>query len=138
LKITGRVKDTFKSSKGEYIVPGPIEWQYGMNTNIEQICLVGRELPQPIALVVLSEIGQKLSKETILESIKNTTEKINADLVNYERINKVVVVAEPWSIENGILTPTLKIKRPKIEEHYSSQLSKWYDINEKVVWEKDQ
>lgn len=136
LKITGRVKDTFKSAKGEYIVPGPIEWQFGMNTFIEQICLVGRELPQPIALVVLSEVGKKASKDDVTQSLKTTTENVNRDLVNYERIHRTVVVKTPWTIENGILTPTMKIKRPKIEEHYGHLLLSWYEHPESVVWEE--
>lgn len=136
LKITGRVKDTFKSAKGEYIVPGPIEWQFGMNNNIEQICLVGRELPQPIALVVLSEIGNSAPREEVTQSLSLAVSSINKDLVNYERIYTVVVVKEVWSIDNGILTPTMKIKRPKIEEHYSDKLMAWYDQEETVVWEE--
>lgn len=136
LKITGRVKDTFKSAKGEYIVPGPIEWQFGMNNNIEQICLVGRELPQPIALVVLSEIGNSTAREEVNHSLSSSVASINQDLVNYERIHKVVVVKEVWSIENGILTPTMKIKRPKIEEHYSAQLMNWYEQESTVIWEE--
>lgn len=135
LKITGRVKDTFKSAKGEYIVPGPIEWQFGMNNNIEQICLVGRELPQPIALVVLSEIGRKAQQQEVAQSLASSATSINKDLVNYERIHKVVVVHEAWSVENGILTPTMKIKRPKIEERYAGRLAKWYDQEEIVIWE---
>ncbi len=136
LKITGRVKDTFKSAKGEYIVPGPIEWQFGMNNNIEQICLVGRELPQPMALVVLSDIGNTITKEEVEQSLSSAVIAINKDLVNYERIHNVVVVREVWSIDNGILTPTMKIKRPKIEEHYADKLSAWYDSGQAVVWEE--
>lgn len=135
LKITGRVKDTFKSAKGEYIVPGPIEWQFGMNNFIEQICLVGRELPQPVALVVLSELGQHTSKEEVTKSLETTCNSVNKELVNYERVHNVVVVKEPWSIENGILTPTLKIKRPRIEEHYAGSLNNWYESDKMVIWE---
>ncbi|MEQ9301325.1 MAG: AMP-binding protein [Cyclobacteriaceae bacterium] len=135
LKITGRVKDTFKSAKGEYIVPGPIEWQFGMNNNIEQICLVGRELPQPMALIVLSEIGKSAPRQEVEQSLALAVSAINKDLVNYERVYNVVVVKEEWSTDNGILTPTMKIKRPKIEEHYSDKLQQWYDQKETVIWE---
>ncbi|MEM8892957.1 MAG: AMP-dependent synthetase, partial [Bacteroidota bacterium] len=102
----------------------------------EQICLVGRELPQPVALVVLSEIGNSASKEEVTQSLSLAVSSINKDLVNYERIYTVVVVKEAWSIENGILTPTMKIKRPKIEEHYADKLMDWYEAEETVVWEE--
>ncbi|EAY28996.1 AMP-binding protein [Microscilla marina] len=135
LKITGRVKDTFKSAKGEYIVPAPIEAQFAINNHIEQVCVLGRNLPQPVMLVVLSEIGLQAPKAEVTESIAETLTEVNATLINYERLNKLVVVSEPWSVENGILTPTLKIKRNILEAHYQDQLLKWYELKEKVVWE---
>ncbi|WP_299455119.1 AMP-binding protein [uncultured Microscilla sp.] len=135
LKITGRVKDTFKSAKGEYIVPAPIEAQFAINNHIEQVCVLGRNLPQPVMLVVLSEIGLQAPKAEVTESIAETLTEVNATLINYERLNKLVVVSEPWSVENGILTPTLKIKRNILEAHYQDQLLKWYELKDKVVWE---
>ncbi|OJJ20557.1 AMP-dependent synthetase [marine bacterium AO1-C] len=135
LKITGRVKDTFKGAKGEYIVPAPIEAKFAVNNNLEQVCVLGRNLPQPIMLVVLSEIGMQASKEEVKESIAETLTEVNAQLVNYERLNKIVIVKEPWTVENKILTPTLKIKRNVLEQHYQDNLLEWYEIKEKVVWE---
>ncbi|GAB4404154.1 MAG: AMP-binding protein [Microscillaceae bacterium] len=135
LKITGRVKDMFKSAKGEYIVPGPIEWKFAVNNDIEQICVVGSTLPQPIALVVLSELGQNRPKEDVIAGLEALLDKINADLVNYERLHRVVVVKEPWTVENGILTPTLKIKRNVLDTHYQDRLEAWYEQSRKVVFE---
>ncbi|MCS6822060.1 MAG: AMP-binding protein [Microscillaceae bacterium] len=135
LKITGRVKDTFKGAKGEFIVPGPIEAGFATNTNIEQVCIVGRGLPQPIALVVLSEFGKNLDKIAITESLEATRKAINQKLVHYERVEKVVVVKEPWTIENGLLTPTLKIRRNILEEKYEGLLQKWYEKSDSVIWE---
>jgi long-subunit acyl-CoA synthetase (AMP-forming) len=135
LRITGRVKDTFKSAKGEYIVPAPIEAKFAVNNNIEQVCVLGRNLPQPVMLIVLSELGLQADKGEVSQSIGDTLASVNAELVNYERLNKVIIVSEPWSVENGILTPTLKIKRNVLEAHYQDQLLKWYEVKDKVVWE---
>ena len=135
LKITGRVKDTFKGAKGEYIVPAPIEAKFAVNNHLEQVCVLGRNLPQPIILAVLSEIGMQASKEEVKESLTETLTKVNTELVNYERLNKLVIVKDPWTVENKMLTPTLKIKRNILEKHYQESLLEWYDIKEKVVWE---
>ncbi len=138
LKITGRVKDQFKTAKGEFIVPGPIEEGYATNNYVEQICVVGRGLPQPVALVVLSESGQKRAREEqaeVAQSLEATRKSINANLVNYERIQKVIVAREPWSIENNMLTPTLKIKRNVMEEVYGNKLEGWYEKSDHVIWE---
>lgn len=136
LFITGRLKDTFKTSKGKFIVPGPIEWGFALNNDIEQICVLGRNLPQPIALVVLSEIGLKKSPEEVLESLSSTISEVIQDLVNYEKLKKAIIVQEPWSIENGILTPTLKIKRNVLEKIYDEKLEDWYNRPETVIWER--
>lgn len=135
LSITGRVKDTFKTSKGEFIVPGPIEWGFTMNTNVEQICVLGRNLSQPIAMVVLSDLGRSLSVTEMEQSLSATVADINKSLVNYERVFKTIIIKEPWSPENGFLTPTLKVKRNILEDRYSEQLISWHDTSDAVIWE---
>ena len=67
LKITGRVKDLFKSSKGKYVAPSPIEMKLSANKNIENVCVVGDGLPQPIALVVLSNTAKTGQKKMLLK-----------------------------------------------------------------------
>ena len=135
LSITGRVKDTFKTAKGEYVVPGPIEWGFALNNSVEQICVLGRSLPQPVALVVLSDLGKTLSESELVKDIKETVDDINRKLVNYERIFKTIIVKESWSPENGILTPTLKVRRNVLENIYSERLHHWYELPEMVIWE---
>lgn len=135
LSITGRVKDTFKSAKGEFIAPAPIEFGFAKNHFIEQICIVGRGLPQPVALVVLSEVGQATAKDEIVKSFEEMLDTVNEKLLNYERIQKIVVVKEPWGVENNILTPTLKIKRNQVEEKYQDSLENWYGQADTIVFE---
>ncbi len=136
LKITGRVKDQFKGAKGEFIVPAPIENGFAANNYVEQVCLVGRGLPQPVALVVLSEDGQKEDKKHISESLEETRKSINTRLVSHEKVQKIILVKEPWSIENSMLTPTLKIKRNVLEDVYGQRLEDWYETKENVIFEK--
>lgn len=136
LFITGRLKDTFKTAKGKFIVPGPIEWGFALNNDIEQICVLGRNLPQPIALIVLSEIGMNKTPEQVLISLSHTISEVIKDLVSYEKLQKAVIVQEPWSIENGILTPTLKIKRNVLEKLYIDKLEDWYHLPETIIWEQ--
>ena len=123
LTITGRVKDIFKTSKGKYVVPSPIEMKISTNKNIEQVCVVGNGLPQPIALITLSEIGSNKEKsDLIVSSLTDTLQIVNLKLDSHERIHRVVVLHEEWTIENSLLTPTLKIKRKSIEKIYKEKL----------------
>ena len=135
LKITGRVKEMYKTSKGEYIAPSPIEVGFAENTNIEQVCLVGQSLPQPIALIIASEISKQLSKEELVDALKETLKTLNPTLKSYERVQKIVVMKEPWTVENNKLTPTMKIKRNVIEKEFESKFEEWYEAKETIVFE---
>lgn len=136
LKITGRVKDIFKTDKGKYVAPAPIEMALSKNTLIEQICLVGTNLPQPIGLVVLSaEETGNVDKDKISTSLAETLKEVNETLDKHEVVKKLVVVKDPWSIENNMITPTMKIKRNEVEKKYLPNYESWYSIKELVVWE---
>ena len=135
LKITGRVKDMFKSAKGEYIVPAPIENMLAVNPVLEQVCVVGAGLPQPIALIVLSDIGKNMDRQSVIESLETTLKRVNPSFKSYEALSKAVVVKEMWSVENNMLTPTMKIKRNIVEKHYHDKIEQWAELNEDVVFE---
>ena len=135
LKITGRVKEMYKTSKGEYVAPAQIEMGFSENSNIEQICVVGQNLPQPIALVVISEIGRKLSKVELTESLEEYLKELNPSLKSYEKIKKVVILKDLWTVENNKMTPTMKIKRNIIEKEFESRFEKWYEMPETVIYE---
>jgi len=134
LKLTGRVKDTFKTTKGEYIVPAPIEWKFAKNEYIEQICIVGLGIPQPIALVNLSEIGQAADKAEVTASFNEMLETINPTMESYNRVKKIIIMSELWSVENDILTPTLKIKRNVLDKLYRDQFHDWFAEADAVLW----
>lgn len=136
LKITGRIKEIYKTTKGEYIVPSMIEGGFSENNLIEQICVAGQHLPQPIALIVLSELGRRAERHAVTQSLHSTLSTVNPALRNYEKIKKMVIVRENWSVENNMLTPTLKIKRTIVENNYESKMGDWYSLEETVVWEE--
>jgi long-subunit acyl-CoA synthetase (AMP-forming) len=138
LKITGRVSDTFKTAKGKFISPAPMEWGFAENHFIEQVCVLGMSVPQPLALAVLSEIGLEADPEEVTESLRQTLVNVNADLANFEKIKTLVIVKEPWGVENGVLTPTMKIRRNELNRRYADLLPKWYDQSDSVLWEKPQ
>ena len=135
LKITGRVKDIFKTSKGKYVAPNPIEMKFSKNKDIEQICVAGMNLIQPIALVVLSENANREDKLNLEQNIIKTLENVNQQIEKHEQIEKIVIMKDAWTTENNILTPTMKIKRSKLDSIYEKEYPKWYEMEQKVIWE---
>jgi long-chain acyl-CoA synthetase len=135
LFITGRVKDQFKTDKGKYVSPAPIEIELMHNTDIEQVCVVGMAIPQPIALITLSETGKTKSESEINASLTASIAALNPLLENFERIAKVVVIKENWTIENGFMTPSLKVKRNQVENVLQSFYPQWFHHPEKVLWQ---
>ena len=135
LHITGRVADSFKTSKGEYIEPLTLE-QYFVNINeIEEVCVVGLGIAQPICLVQLSDIGKKCSNEEISEILISKLDEANSELVNYKRISTLIIVKDEWTQENGIVGPTQKLKRGKIQDKYSNNYLEWHESDDKIIFE---
>lgn len=136
LTITGRTKDQFKTDKGKYIAPAPIEMKLAQNTDLEQVCVVGMGVPQPMALVVLSASGKNKSKEELIKSISDSIAELNPSLESYETIEKAVVMKSDWTIENGLMTPSMKIKRNEVEKIHLPKYPMWFELKGKVVWEE--
>jgi long-chain acyl-CoA synthetase len=135
LKITGRVKDLFKTSKGKYVAPSPIEMRISSNADVEQVAVVGDGIPQPIVLLVLSESGMKKSKSEITDSLLKTIGEVNTQIDQHEQVKVAIIVKTPWTVENELLTPTMKIKRNPIEKIYRPSYEKWYASKDAVIWE---
>jgi long-chain acyl-CoA synthetase len=140
LKITGRIKDIFKTSKGKYIMPVPTEQKIGNQALIESVCIGGSSQPQPVAFIMLAEdirngLKQNPKRDEIENTLKALRVKINEELEPHAKISFFVVVNEPWTMENDLLTPTMKIKRNKIESRYEPFLDAWAQQKREVVWE---
>ena len=127
LKITGRVKDQFKTDKGKYISPAPIEVRLLSNTDIEHACIVGTGVPQPMALVCLSETGKRKTKDELIKNFTESLDSINLSLEKFEKIEKIVIMKENWTIANNKITPSLKVKRNEIEKIHLPKYPEWYE-----------
>jgi long-chain acyl-CoA synthetase len=139
LKIIGRVKDLFKTSKGKYIAPAPIEDKLVMHPAVEACCVTGAGLPQPIALLMLNEQACKTRKDSAARvaleaSLIEHLEGLNSGLDPHEKLNCVVVMSETWNASNDMITPTLKLKRNRIEESFAAHYETWAGAGKPVVW----
>jgi long-subunit acyl-CoA synthetase (AMP-forming) len=139
LKLTGRVKELFKTAKGKYVAPAPIENMLNEHPLIELSCVSGVGQPAAYGLVVLAEdIRGKVSDPAVRERIENELgallKQVNGKIAEYERLQMLVIAKAPFSIEQGTLTPTLKIKRSRIEADVSAELEGWYASGKPVLW----
>ncbi|GAA4893971.1 AMP-binding protein [Ferrimonas pelagia] len=131
--IIGRVKDNFKTAKGKYVSPVPIERKFAQDSHVELVCVIGSGAPYPVALVQLSEGAALLPVEEVKASLLDTVRTINTQLESHSVLGGALVVDEPWTIENEVLTPTMKIKRHVLEQRYSETISTMR--KEAILWE---
>lgn len=134
LTIQGRKKDSFKTAKGKFVAPVPIEKKLFEYSRVEMMCLIGLGLPAPILLVVPHDFPN-FDRARYERTTKKVIDKMNAQLESHEKIKGVLMIKEPWSIENGILTPTLKIKRHVLEQKYHDVGHNW-PKDKLIVWEE--
>ena len=135
LTITGRIKDQFKTDKAKFVDPAPIELKLASDPSIEQVCVVGTGLPQPIALVVLSALARDKSREAVETSLTDTMKAVNPTLDSHAKVRSAVILKDDWTIENGLMTPSLKVKRNEVEKKYASKYNEWSSKGAQVVWD---
>jgi long-chain acyl-CoA synthetase len=132
LTITGRIKDQFKTSKGKYIMPAPIETKLLEHPLISQACVVGSGMTSAFVLCTLTPTDQ--ASESLGSDLSDYLDQVNSKLDHHERLSKMVICKEEWSIPNGLLTPTLKIKRKSIESYYGNNYDEWLKEEKKVIF----
>ena len=132
LTITGRIKDQFKTSKGKYIMPAPIETKLLEHPLISQACVVGSGMTSAFVLCTLAPTDQ--ASESLGSDLSDYLDQVNSKLDHHERLSKMVICKEEWSIPNGLLTPTLKIKRKSIESYYGNNYDEWLKEEKKVIF----
>jgi long-subunit acyl-CoA synthetase (AMP-forming) len=140
LKITGRIKEMFKTSKGKYVAPAPIENKIIGHDAIEMVCVAGAECPQPHALVMLSDEtfaqhADPVFRKELEPSLLALMKEVNDSVDPHEQLDFMVIVKDQWLIENDFLTPTMKIKRNVIEDVYKPLQDKWYASKQKIIWQ---
>jgi len=116
--ITGRVKDYFKTIQGKFVAPPPIEGLFAENAHSEQQCLLGRGYSKTVMVTVVNEPARALPREEVEAAALATVESINGQIEKHARIGAVIFSETPWTIENEILTPTMKIRREQIEKQF--------------------
>jgi len=99
------------------------------------MCLMGLGMPQPVMLVVPSEAGAAKHKEALEKSIEGTMREVNNNLARYTKVSTVVIAKEPFTTENGLLTPTMKVKRPQVREKYAEKLRAYCEDERSIIWE---
>jgi long-chain acyl-CoA synthetase len=139
LKITGRVKDLFKTSKGKYIAPAPIEDKLVMHAAVEACCVTGANLGQPIGLMMLNDnalkkITDPAGRVELEAELAEHLNGVNAALDPHERVGCLVVMTEAWTTDNDLITPTLKVKRNRIEDVFGENYEAWSRMGKVVVW----
>ena len=122
LKITDRKKDILITPGGDNISPVKIESELTKIEFIEQALVYGDNKPFLVALIVLNNNF----KDTDYKIIQEEIEKINKELTKIEKIKKFLIINNQFSIENGFMTPTLKLKRFKIIQEYKKKLEDLY------------
>jgi long-chain acyl-CoA synthetase len=142
IRITGRLKDILVLANGEKIAPADMEAVIVDDPLFEQAMVVGEQMPYLTALVVLDaeawsreakRLGVKPDDEEALagEDVETFLLERLAGLIHdfpgYANIEKVTATLEPWTVEDGLLTPTLKVKRPKVREAFAEQIEKMYE-----------
>lgn len=140
LKITGRAKEMFKTSKGKYVAPAPIENLIANHPRVENCIVTGSGHPQPHCVVMLSEDAmadlEKGAKSTIESELAEHLKAVNSQLPHHEHVAFLAVTTDSWMPENGFLTPTLKVKRATLESTYTPLADKWYSAKQPVVWQE--
>lgn len=142
LYITGRVKDLFKTSKGKYVAPAPIEDKLVMHEAVEACVVTGANLGQPLGIVMLNAEAARRAQEgteriTLEASLADHLQAVNATLDPHEQLQCVIVVTAAWTVDNDIITPTFKVKRNRIEEVYAANYERWEASGKKVIWQAD-
>ena len=118
LKITDRKKDIIVSLGGDNIAPSKLENLLTLSSDIEQACVFGEQKNYIAALIILS-VDSKATKEQIDLYI----EKMNVDLSQPEKIKRYHIIDEPFTIENNLMTPTMKVRRHEVEKKYSEVIN---------------
>ncbi len=121
LYITGRNKDIFKTAKGKYISPSPIEQQFHTALGVPHLILMGNGFPQPFMVISTHESALVNEPQKLMQICQEQLSKLNLKLEAHERLSHIFISHQNWGVDNGMLTPTLKMKRDAIEKFYLSQ-----------------
>jgi long-chain acyl-CoA synthetase len=139
LKITGRIKEQFKTTKGKYVSPSKIEGLLSTHPAVEQCLVFGANQAAPCGVVVLTQAAVKQAstetgRKALTDSFKELLASIDRQVETHEHLAFVALVNSPWTIESGFITPTMKLKRMPLEAFYAPLIQSWREQYSTVVW----
>ncbi len=142
LRITGRVKDLFKTGKGKYVSPAPIEDKLVMHDAVEACVVTGANLGQPLGIVMLNadaaaRATDPAARAELEASLAEHLQAVNRTLDPHEQLQCLVLVTTAWTVDNDIITPTFKVKRNRIEDLYSRFYETWETSGKRILWQRD-
>jgi long-chain acyl-CoA synthetase len=139
LYVTGRIKEQYKLENGKYVVPSPMEEQLKLSPYIANVMIYGANKPHNVALVVPDAealrvwaekqgitLGDVCTNKQVHDLIRSEIDTLSKDIKGYERVQDFVLCGEDFTTENGMLTPTLKVKRRVVFERYGKDLDALY------------
>lgn len=140
LRIVGRLKEEFKTAKGKYVVPAPIEKLLSLSTMFESVCVLGSGMSAPFSLAVLVPELRRAAesptrREALETALKHEMDRVNSHLDQHEQLRFMVVCQQPWTADNGLLTPTLKVRRTALEQRFDSSFLAWEQAKSRVLWQ---
>ena len=139
LILTGRKKELFKTAKGKYVAPAPIENRLNAHPMVEMSMVSGVGQPAAYAVLQLDEflrprLGDPQVRAQVETALAQLLKDVNAQVASHEHLQTLVVARAPWTMEAGTLTPTMKIKRARIEAEVADAVNDWYRSGSPVVW----
>jgi long-chain acyl-CoA synthetase len=143
LKITDRKKEIFKTSGGKYVAPQPVENKFKGSSFIENVMLVG-DNRNFVAAIIIPEFNHLeswcrikghdfvspdhiIKNETVIKRYQRIVDEFNEELDQVQKVKKFILLADEWSVETGVLSPTLKLKRKRLNEKYQTLIDGFYD-----------
>ena len=139
LKIIGRSKELFKTSKGNYVAPAPIENMLLNHPQVETCYVTGAGYHKPYGVMILSEEARQTvsegGRQSLGTSLTKLLDNVNKSLSPFEQLAFLAIIEDVWNAENGFLTPTLKIKRQVLDATYGPLAERWYAMQQPVIWQ---
>jgi long-chain acyl-CoA synthetase len=139
LYITGRIKEQYKLENGKYVVPSPLEEQLKLSPYIANVMLYGLNKPHNVALVVLNlvnlekwaaregvSLGDAAKNPRVSELVKADLERLSKDFRGYERPKGFALITADFTVENGMLTPKMSVRRNQVLKQYQATLDALY------------
>lgn len=135
LRLKGRMSDLFETTGGRQIVPQPIELGLLIHPLIEYACVAGEGLPQPLALLALTEAGRSLPRHEVETELQKLLHQVNSGLAMHEQLACLVICSEIWAHDNEAITTTLQLRRGVVRARYHDRLGDWLVSGTDIVWE---